>query len=164
MTVCNMSIEAGARAGMIAPDATTFDYLRGREYAPADFDAAVARWEKLPTDAGASYDRVETYAAADIAPQVTWGTNPGQVASIDDRVPDPAQFSDDVDRSSAARALEYMGLAAGTPIVDVPIDRVFIGSCTNARIEDLRAAAAVARGHRVAGKRRGDGRAGQRPG
>jgi 3-isopropylmalate/(R)-2-methylmalate dehydratase large subunit len=149
MTVCNMSIEAGARAGMIAPDATTFDYLRGREFAPQDFDAAVTRWEMLPSDAGAKYDRVELFEAADIAPQVTWGTNPGQVTSVVDNVPDPAAFDDDVERNSAARALEYMGLKAGLPLVDVAVDRVFIGSCTNARIEDLRAAAAVVKGHRV---------------
>ncbi len=150
MTVCNMSIEAGARAGMIAPDSKTFEYLRGREFAPADFDAAVAKWEQLPSDAGAKYDRVEVYSGADITPQVTWGTNPGQVISVSDRVPDPSGFGDEVEQRGAARALEYMGRRAGTPMVDVPIDRVFIGSCTNARIEDLRAAAAVVRGYRVA--------------
>ena len=152
MTVCNMSIEAGARAGMIAPDATTFDYLRGREFAPRDFDRAVAKWERLPSDVGAQYDRVEIYQGADIAPQVTWGTTPAQVLPITERVPDPAQYSDATDQNTAARALEYMGLKAGTPLVDVAIDRVFIGSCTNARIEDLRSAARVVRGHRVSGK------------
>jgi 3-isopropylmalate/(R)-2-methylmalate dehydratase large subunit len=147
-----MSIEAGARAGMIAPDATTFDYLRGRDFAPRDFDAAVARWEKLPSDPGAVYDRVEIFRAADVVPQVTWGTNPAQVTGVDATVPHPDSFADPNDRSSAARALDYMGLAGGTPIVEIPLDRVFIGSCTNSRIEDLRAAAAVVRGHRVATK------------
>jgi len=151
MTVCNMSIEAGARAGMIAPDATTFDYLRGREFAPRDFDRAVARWQKLPSDPGAVYDRVEVFDGAAIAPQVTWGTTPGQVLPVTARVPDPSQFPDPTDQNTAARALEYMGLKAGTPLVDVAINRVFIGSCTNARIEDLRSAARVVRGHRVAG-------------
>ncbi|HET6880752.1 MAG TPA: 3-isopropylmalate dehydratase large subunit, partial [Pirellulales bacterium] len=149
MTVCNMSIEAGARAGMIAPDDKTFDYLRGREFAPRDFEAAVARWRQLPSDAGAAYDRVETFQAADVAPQVTWGTNPAQVAPVTARVPDPAGFGNDNDRKSAARALEYMNLKPGTPLADVPVDRVFIGSCTNSRIEDLRAAAAVVRGYHV---------------
>jgi len=150
MTVCNMSIEAGARAGMIAPDATTFDYLRGREFAPRDFDAAVANWEKLPTDAGASYDKSLIFSGLDVTPQVTWGTNPGQVVAVTDRVPTPDSWTDLNDQKSAERALEYMGLRAGTPIVDIPVDRVFIGSCTNARIEDLRSAAAVVKGHRVA--------------
>ncbi len=149
MTVCNMSIEAGARAGMIAPDQHTFDYLRGKEFAPKDYDAAVARWKKLPSDPGATYDKSLQFKAADIAPQVTWGTNPGQVAPIIGRVPDPAALADETDRKSAARALEYMALKAGTPISDITIDRVFIGSCTNARIEDLRAAAAVVKGHKV---------------
>jgi len=145
-----MSIEAGARAGMIAPDATTFDYLRGRDLAPRDFDRAVARWESLPSDAGAVYDRVEVFAAGDVVPQVTWGTNPAQVVGVDGRVPDPAALADATDRAGAARALEYMGLEAGTPIAGIPVDRVFIGSCTNSRIEDLRAAALVVRGHTVA--------------
>ncbi|HND51047.1 MAG TPA: 3-isopropylmalate dehydratase large subunit [Pirellulaceae bacterium] len=152
MTVCNMSIEAGARAGMIAPDATTFDYLRGREFSPKEFDRAVAQWERLPSDAGAKYDRVELFDGAEIAPQVTWGTTPGQVASVTDRVPDPTQYADPTDRDTAARALEYMGLKAGVPLTDVAIDRVFIGSCTNGRIEDLRAAAKVVRGHRVSSR------------
>ncbi|MEX2122064.1 MAG: 3-isopropylmalate dehydratase large subunit [Pirellulales bacterium] len=150
MTVCNMSIEAGARAGMIAPDDKTFEYLRGREFAPADFEAAVRRWRELPTDPGAVYDRVECFDAADIVPQVTWGTNPGQVAPVSARVPDPAQFASDGDRKAVASALDYMGLVPGTPLESLPLDRVFIGSCTNSRIEDLRAAAAVVRGYRVA--------------
>jgi len=150
MTICNMSIEAGARAGMIAPDATTFDYLRGRDFAPRDFDRAVAAWERLSSDPDAVYDRVEVFRAADVVPQVTWGTNPAQVVGVDAVVPDPDAFPDPNDRSSAARALDYMGLAGGTPITAIPLDRVFIGSCTNSRIEDLRAAARVVRGHRVA--------------
>jgi len=150
MTVCNMSIEAGARAGLIAPDETTFEYLRGRPFAPDDFDAAVARWKTLPSDEGARYDDRRVFEAADVQPQVTWGTNPGQVTDVGGRVPDPSQFADDVDRSAAAKALAYMGIEPGAPIVDLHVDRVFIGSCTNGRIEDLRAAAAVVRGHRVA--------------
>ncbi len=149
MTVCNMSIEAGARAGMIAPDEKTIEYLRGREFAPDDFDSAAERWRQLPSDKGASYDRVETYAAADIEPQVTWGTNPGQVAPVNARVPDPQQMPTDDDRKAAASALKYMALDPGTPISDIELDRVFIGSCTNSRIEDLRAAAQVVRGYRV---------------
>ncbi len=152
MTVCNMSIEAGARAGMIAPDQTTFDYLRGRPYAPqgAAYEAAVARWRELPTDAGAKYDKSLVFKAADISPQVTWGTNPGQVAPVTSKIPNPNSLGDETEQKSAARALEYMGLTAGTPLTDVKINRVFIGSCTNARIGDLRAAAAVVKGHRVA--------------
>jgi 3-isopropylmalate/(R)-2-methylmalate dehydratase large subunit len=152
MTVCNMSIEAGARAGMIAPDETTFDYIHGRESAPkgADFDAAVARWKQLPTDPGAEYDKSLVFKAADISPQITWGTNPGQVAPVTAKVPNPASLGDETEQKSAARALEYMGLTAGTPLTNVKLDRVFIGSCTNARIGDLRAAAAVVKGHKVA--------------
>jgi 3-isopropylmalate/(R)-2-methylmalate dehydratase large subunit len=150
LTVCNMSIEAGARAGLIAPDETTFAYLRGRPFAPEDFDAAVARWKKLPTDPSAKYDRVEVFDAADVQPQVTWGTNPGQVCDVGGRVPNPADFADATEQKAVAAALEYMGLKPGTPIAAIPIDRVFIGSCTNGRIEDLRAAAAVVRGHKVA--------------
>jgi len=151
MTVCNMSIEAGARAGLIAPDQKTYDYLRGRAFAPKDFDAAVERWKTLPSDEGAKYDRVEIYHARDIQPQVTWGTSPGQVTHINATVPNPADFADPADQKAAAQALEYMGLTAGTPINGLPVERIFIGSCTNGRIEDLRAAAAVVRGHRVAG-------------
>jgi len=150
MTVCNMTIEAGARSGLVAPDETTFAYLRGREFAPEDFDSAVERWKKLPTDDGAGYDRVETFNAADVAPQVTWGTNPGQVVEIGGKVPDPADFAEPSQQKAVAAALEYMGLKPGTPMTDVRIDRAFIGSCTNGRIEDLRAAAAVVRGRRIA--------------
>jgi 3-isopropylmalate/(R)-2-methylmalate dehydratase large subunit len=153
MTVCNMSIEAGARAGLIAPDETTFRYLRGRPFAPKespDFDAAVERWKKLPSDPGARYDRVETFRAADVQPQVTWGTNPGEVTDVGGKVPAPSDFADPTDQKAVAKALEYMGLKPGTPIASIAVDRVFIGSCTNGRIEDLRAAAAVVRGHHVA--------------
>src|SRR5688572_11579223 len=151
MTVCNMSIEAGARAGMIAPDATTYDYLRGREFVPHGeaFDRAVAEWQKLPTDTEAKYDKSLVFPAKDIAPQVTWGTNPGQVVSVVERVPDPASFHDETDQKTAARALDYMDLKPGTPVTDIKLDRIFIGSCTNSRIEDLRKAAAVVRGHHV---------------
>jgi len=149
MTVCNMSIEAGARAGMIAPDQITFDYLRGREFAPKDFDAAVAEWKKLPSDPGAKYDTTLIFKGADVAPQVTWGTNPGQVTAVSNNVPNPAEFGTADERKTAERALEYMGLKAGTPLVEVPIDRVFIGSCTNGRIEDLREAAKVVQGYKV---------------
>ena len=154
MTVCNMSIEAGARAGMIAPDEKTYEYIRGREFAPqgAAFDKAVANWRQLPTDAGARYDKSLVFKAADITPQVTWGTNPGQVAPVTAKVPDPANLGDETTQKSAAQALKYMGLTAGTPLTEVTLDRVFIGSCTNARIGDLRAAAAVVHGYRVAPK------------
>ena len=152
MTVCNMSIEAGARAGMVAPDAITFDYLRGREFAPSgvEFERATVRWEQFAGDAAATFDRSQSYRAEDIAPQITWGTNPGQVTSVDDRVPDPASFGNDSESRSAAAALDYMALRPGTSLLDIPIDRVFIGSCTNARIEDLREAAEVVRGRRAA--------------
>ncbi|MEO5656980.1 MAG: 3-isopropylmalate dehydratase large subunit [Nitrospiria bacterium] len=149
MTVCNMSIEGGARAGMIAPDDTTFAYLRGRRYAPKDFDRATAQWRTLPSDAGAVYDRMLRIEAPTLAPQVTWGTNPGQVAPVDARVPDPSDFSEANARKSAERALEYMGLRGGTPIVEIAVDRVFIGSCTNSRIEDLRRVARFVKGRRV---------------
>jgi 3-isopropylmalate/(R)-2-methylmalate dehydratase large subunit len=149
MTVCNMSIEAGARAGMIAPDETTFDYLRGRPFAPKDFEASVQKWRQLPSDPGAHYDKVSKFEGADIEPQVTWGTNPGQVSSVSAKVPNPAEQGDETEQKSTAASLEYMGLKAGTPITDISINRVFIGSCTNARIEDLRAAAKVVKGYRV---------------
>ena len=152
MTVCNMTIEAGARAGLIAPDETTFAYLKGRPMAPAGeaWEQAVAYWRTLPSDEGARYDRDVTLDAGDIPPQVTWGTSPEDVVPVTGRVPDPASAPDADKRRSMERALEYMGLTAGTPMCDVKVDRVFIGSCTNGRIEDLRAAAAVARGRKVA--------------
>jgi len=149
MTVCNMTIEGGARAGMIAPDETTFEYLRGREFAPKDFEVAVERWQQLPSDEGAQYDKSLKFSAADIAPQVTWGTNPGLVVSVDANVPKPSDFGDPTDQKTAAGALDYMGLQGGEAICDLQIDRVFIGSCTNGRIEDLREAAKVAEGKKV---------------
>jgi len=152
MTISNMSIEWGAKAGLIAPDETTFEYLRGREYAPsgADWDAAVERWRSLRTDEGAVFDTEIHLDASALTPLVTWGTNPGQGAPLDGSVPDPESFTDPVDRSAATRALEYMALSAGTPLRDIAVDVVFLGSCTNGRIEDLRAAADVLRGHKVA--------------
>jgi 3-isopropylmalate/(R)-2-methylmalate dehydratase large subunit len=149
MTVCNMSIEAGARAGMIAADQTTFDYLKGRPYAPKDFEAAVTAWKTFVSDPGAKYDKVDVFHGEEIEPQVTWGTNPGQVTSINTPIPRPADFADETERKSTAGALEYMGLTAGGRLTEVEINRVFIGSCTNARIEDLRAVAKVVRGYRV---------------
>ena len=148
MTVCNMSIEGGARAGMIAPDQTTFDYVNGRQFAPKgqDFEAAVEEWRKLPTEAGATFDKLVEIEAADLEPFVTWGTNPGMVTKITDRVPDPASFSQAHEREAAERALTYMGLEPNTPIQDIKIDRVFLGACTNSRIEDLRAAAEIIKG------------------
>ncbi len=153
MTVCNMSIEGGARAGMVAPDEVTFEYVRGREHAPrgADFERAVEAWRALGTDPGARYDRRLSIPAAEIEPHVSWGTNPGMVAPITGRVPFLEDASDEAERSSWERALSYMDLEAGTPITDIRIDRAFLGSCTNARIEDLRAAAEVVRGRRVHG-------------
>ena len=152
MTVCNMSIEAGARAGMVAPDETTFAYLDGRPFVPRgkDFQVAVDYWKSLAGDAGAKYDRVVELGADALAPMVTWGTNPGMVTDVTGAVPDPNSFSDPVDRQAATRALEYMALKPGTKLVDIPLDRVFIGSCTNSRIEDLRAAARVVAGKKVA--------------
>jgi len=152
MTVCNMAIEAGARAGMIAADETTFSYVKGRPYAPQgeDWDKALAEWKTLHSDEGAQFDHVVTLNAADITPQVTWGTSPEMVISVDDTIPDPAQEQDSVKAEGMERALAYMGLTAGTPMNSVTVDRVFIGSCTNSRIEDLRAAAEVAKGRKVA--------------
>ena len=149
MTICNMSIEAGARAGMIAPDETTFEYLKGREFAPKNWLGAIERWKKLPSDPGATYDQVAIFSAAEIVPQVTWGTNPGQVTAVTSTVPSPSDFVDESEQKSAAAALQYMDLIAGTPMTEIQIDRVFIGSCTNSRIEDLRAAAAIVRGKKV---------------
>ncbi len=150
MTICNMSIEAGARAGMIAPDETTFQYLEGKPFAPDDFDGAVEQWKRLPTDESARFDRSEVFHARDIAPQITWGTNPGQVVSVDGTVPDPAEMTDEHKRKSAESALVYMDLQPGTRMTEIAIDRVFLGSCTNSRIEDLRLAADVLRGKKIA--------------
>ncbi|RJL25057.1 3-isopropylmalate dehydratase large subunit [Bailinhaonella thermotolerans] len=151
MTICNMSIEAGARAGMIAPDETTFEYLRGREHAPqgAEWDAAVEYWKSLRTDDDAEFDTVVEIDAASLTPFVTWGTNPGQGLPLGASVPSPEEFADPVERAAAERALEYMGLTAGTPLREIAVDTVFLGSCTNGRIEDLRAAAEVLRGRKV---------------
>ncbi|MFI6168110.1 3-isopropylmalate dehydratase large subunit [Nocardia sp. NPDC051052] len=152
MTICNMSIEAGARAGMIAPDETTYEFLEGRPHAPqgADWTAAVAAWEALKTDDGATFDAEVHIDAAELTPFVTWGTNPGQGAPLGESVPDPAQIADETARESAAKALRYMDLAPGTPLREVAVDTVFVGSCTNGRIEDLRAVAEVLKGRRVA--------------
>jgi 3-isopropylmalate/(R)-2-methylmalate dehydratase large subunit len=153
MTVCNMSIEAGAKAGLIAPDDTTFAYLEGRAHAPsgAAWERALDDWRSLPTDDGATFDKAVDIDAADVVPHVSWGTNPAQVAPITASVPSPDDFAEASQRDAAARALDYMGLTAGTPLRDVKVDTVFIGSCTNGRIEDLRAVAAVAEGRKVAG-------------
>ncbi|MFF2887534.1 3-isopropylmalate dehydratase large subunit [Paenibacillus sp. NPDC057967] len=149
MTVCNMSIEGGARAGLIAPDETTFNYLRGREYAPANFDEAVAAWSQLTTDEGAAYDTVVDFDVDSLIPQVTWGTSPGMGTDITSKVPFPADLPTENERKAAEKALEYMDLKPGTPMSEIEIDYVFIGSCTNGRIEDLRAAAEIARGYKV---------------
>ncbi|HMD77515.1 MAG TPA: 3-isopropylmalate dehydratase large subunit [Terracidiphilus sp.] len=151
MTVCNMSIEAGARAGMIAPDETTFAYLEGRRFSPKGeaWKAAVAEWSKLPTDPGAKFDRELVIDAATLVPYVSWGTSPGMVAPITSSVPDPAAANSEQERNGLERALEYMGLRPKTPLDAIPIDRVFIGSCTNGRLEDLRAAARIAAGYKV---------------
>jgi len=152
MSLCNMAIEAGARAGMVAVDAKTIDYVRGRPYAPTggDWDKAVQYWQTLHSDDGAFFDAVVELDAQDIQPQVTWGTSPEMVVTIDGKVPDPVNEPDPVKKEGMLRALEYMGLQANTPITDIRPDKVFIGSCTNSRIEDLRAAAAIARGRKVA--------------
>jgi 3-isopropylmalate/(R)-2-methylmalate dehydratase large subunit len=152
MTVCNMSIEWGAKAGLIAPDQTTFDYIEGKPEAPkgADWDAAVAHWRTLVTDPGATYDAELELDASTMTPFVTWGTNPGQGVPLGGRVPSPEDFEDPTDRIATEKALAYMGLTAGTPMREVRVDTVFVGSCTNGRIEDLRTAAAILDGHRVA--------------
>lgn len=154
MTICNMSIEAGARAGMVAPDETTFEYIKGRPHAPqgADWDAAVEYWKTLPTDEGATFDAEVFINADELEPFVTWGTNPGQGASLSGTVPNPADIADPNERASAERALEYMALTPGTPLKEIPVDVVFMGSCTNSRIEDLRAFASI-----VQGKKKADG-------
>ncbi|WP_080795199.1 3-isopropylmalate dehydratase large subunit [Corynebacterium pacaense] len=152
MTMCNMSIEAGARAGMIAPDDTTFDYVRGRDLAPTgnDWDEAVAYWRTLPTDEGAEFDRVVHIDGSALTPFITWGTNPGQGLPLSASVPDPEDFTNDNDRFAAEKALKYMDLVPGTPLRDIRVDTVFLGSCTNARMEDLRIAADIIKGHKVA--------------
>ncbi|MSO86221.1 MAG: 3-isopropylmalate dehydratase large subunit [Acidimicrobiia bacterium] len=151
MTICNMSIEAGAKAGLIAPDDITFEYLKGRTHAPAGeaWEQALADWRSLPTDPGATFDKEVHIDAATITPHVSWGTNPAQVVPLTGTIPSPSDIADPHERDSAVRALEYMGLTAGTPVREIPVDTVFIGSCTNSRIEDLRAAAAVAEGRQV---------------
>src|SRR5690606_28779823 len=151
MTICNMSIEAGAKAGMIAPDDTTFAYIEGRPHAPkgAQWERALDDWRSLATDEGATFDKEVFLDGAQIRPHVSWGTNPGQVVPIDGRVPDPSEFEDPVARKAAERALEYMDLKPGTAIRDIPVDVVFIGSCTNSRIEDLRLAASIVAGRKV---------------
>jgi 3-isopropylmalate/(R)-2-methylmalate dehydratase large subunit len=150
LTICNMTIEGGGRTGMIAPDETTFEWVRGRSGAPKDFDAAVERWRSLPTEEGASFDTEVEIDAADLAPMVTWGTNPGMVVEVTDSVPDPTALEGPVDRESAERALQYMALKPGTPMREIPLDRVFIGSCTNSRIGDLREAATMVEGRKAA--------------
>ena len=151
MTLCNMSIEAGARAGMVAPDETTFSYVKGRRFAPGkeDWEKAAARWSSLPSDPGAHYDKVVQIDGSELAPFVTWGTNPGMVVPVSSRVPELNEMKNDADRQAAERMFEYMGLQPGTRMEQIPVDRVFIGSCTNSRLEDLRAAARVAKGYRV---------------
>jgi len=151
MTVCNMSIEAGARAGMIAPDQITFDYLKGRQFAPqgADFDAAVEKWKNLASDPGAKYDKLVELNAAEIEPHVTWGTTPGMVVPISGKIPNPEDAEDENTKDALTRALQYMDLKAGMAITDIKLDRVFIGACTNARLEDIRAAAEVVKGKKV---------------
>lgn len=151
MTICNMSIEAGARAGLVSPDQTTIDFLRGREYAPKgeDFEKAAQEWLALASDENAEYDRTVTFNACEVEPQVTWGTNPSQCIPVNGTIPDPEQADNENDKNEIKRALEYMGLEAGTPISEVPIEHVFIGSCTNSRVEDLERAASIIQGRKV---------------
>jgi 3-isopropylmalate/(R)-2-methylmalate dehydratase large subunit len=155
MTICNMTIEGGGRAGMVAPDEKTFDYIRGKPAAPEDFDAAVERWSALPTDEGASFDTEVEIGAAAISPMVTWGTTPGMVVQVTDQVPDPGRMDSPADREAAERALAYMDLRPGTPITEIALDRIFIGSCTNSRITDLREAASVVDGRVISSSLRG---------
>jgi 3-isopropylmalate/(R)-2-methylmalate dehydratase large subunit len=155
MTICNMTIEGGGRAGMVAPDETTFDYIRGKPGVPADFDAAAERWRRLPSDKGAGFDTKVEIDASAISPMVTWGTTPGMVVQVTDQVPDPARMDSPADRESAERALAYMDLRPGTPMTEIPLDRIFIGSCTNSRISDLRAAASLLDGRKIASSLRG---------
>jgi 3-isopropylmalate/(R)-2-methylmalate dehydratase large subunit len=154
MTICNMSIEAGARAGFIAPDEITFQYLKDREFSPkgADFDKALDKWKKLGTDSGAKFDKTIIFKAEDIAPMVTWGTSPGQVISVTSNIPSPSDFSESIAKKSAESALQYMGLKEGTRLQDIEVNKVFIGSCTNSRIEDLREAAGLVKGKKVSSK------------
>jgi 3-isopropylmalate/(R)-2-methylmalate dehydratase large subunit len=155
MTICNMTIEGGGRAGMIAPDEATFDYIQGKPGAPDDFDAAVERWRELPTDEGASFDTEVEIDAAAISPMVTWGTTPGMVVQVTDQVPDPGRMDSPADREAAERALAYMDLRPGTPMTEIPLDRIFIGSCTNSRITDLREAASIVDGRKISSSLRG---------
>jgi 3-isopropylmalate/(R)-2-methylmalate dehydratase large subunit len=155
MTICNMTIEGGGRAGMVAPDERTFDYVRGKPGGPADFDAAVERWRRLPTDDGATFDTEVEVDATAISPMVTWGTTPGMVVQVTDAVPDPDQMDSPADREAAVRALAYMDLRPGTPMTDIPLERIFIGSCTNSRISDLREAASLVDGRKISSSLRG---------
>ncbi len=155
MTICNMTIEGGGRAGMVAPDEKTFDYVRDKPGAPADFDAAVERWRQLPTEDGAGFDTEIQVDAAAISPMVTWGTTPGMVVQVTDQVPDPTAMDSPADREAAERALAYMDLRPGTPMTDIPLDRIFIGSCTNSRISDLREAASLVDGRKISSSLRG---------
>jgi 3-isopropylmalate/(R)-2-methylmalate dehydratase large subunit len=155
MTICNMTIEGGGRAGMVAPDERTFDYVRGKPGAPDDFDAAVEGWGQLPTDDGASFDTEVEVDATALSPMVTWGTTPGMVVQVTDAVPDPGRMDSPADREAAERALAYMDLRPGTPMTEIPLDRIFIGSCTNSRISDLREAASVVEGRKISSSLRG---------
>jgi 3-isopropylmalate/(R)-2-methylmalate dehydratase large subunit len=155
MTICNMTIEGGGRAGMVAPDETTFEYIRGRPAAPSDIEEAIERWRELPSDEGASFDTEVEIDASALSPMVTWGTTPGMVVEVTDQVPDPVQMDSPADREAAERALTYMDLRPGTPMTEIPLDRIFIGSCTNSRISDLREAASLLDGHKIATSLRG---------